>query len=39
MIASQGSDTWWRLSADELIGKDLLKELDIVPGTVRKSRV
>merc|ERR1740128_398042 len=32
----QGNDCWWKLSAEELIGDDIMKQLNLAPGQIQK---
>ena len=35
----KGSDCWWEMSAEELIGNDIMNRLDIAPGQIKKGMV
>jgi len=39
MITEKGTDCWWRLSAEELIGNDIMNRLNLAPGQIQKGTV
>jgi len=38
LITHHGADQWWQQSADQLLGSDLIKELNLEPNQLQKGQ-